>query len=61
MPVYVSGVSGKVEWRCKMALLPGGMSCSEEEAIGQLPVVIHLQSASVVRREPAQESRDRVK
>jgi hypothetical protein len=44
-----------------MALLPGGMSCSEEEAIGQLPVVIHLQSASVVRREPAQKSRDRVK
>lgn len=44
-----------------MALLPGGMSSEEEEAIGQLPVVIHLQSASVVRREPAQKSRDRVK
>jgi hypothetical protein len=39
---------------------PGGMS-SSEEAIGQLPVVIHLQSASVVRREPAQKSRDQVK
>jgi hypothetical protein len=43
-----------------MALLAGGMS-SSEEAIRQLPVVIHLQSASVVRREPALKSRDLAK
>ena len=30
LPVHVSGLSGRVECWCKMALLPGGMSCSEE-------------------------------
>jgi hypothetical protein len=41
LPVYESGVSSKVEWRCKMALLPGGMSSEE----GRLSEAFQVESS----------------